>query len=81
MLWLQYLSYNHHTMAKTPANQGKQRTSQDLKQLEKLAVGNTPTPLIAYKLWRSVDSIYTKASDEEISLHPVNQSPYNRLKK
>jgi len=37
-------------MAKTPANQGKQRTSQDLKQLEKLAVGNTPTPLIAYKL-------------------------------
>lgn len=68
-------------MAKTPTNHGKNWTPQDVKQLEKLVKGNTPTGLIAHKLQRTESSIYSKASEEDISLKPVNQSPYNRLKK
>ena len=62
-------------------NSGKEWSDADLKKLEQLAKGNTPTRLIAYKLGRSVDAVYSKASEEEISLHPTNQSPYNRRKK
>lgn len=61
-------------------NSGKEWSTDDLKKLEKLANGNTPTRLIAYELKRSVNAVYSKASDENISLHPTNQSPYNRLK-
>jgi len=52
-----------------------------MKQLVKLAKWNTPTWLISHELGRSKAAIYTKASAEGISLHPTNQSPYNRLKK
>lgn len=62
-------------------NSGKEWSAADLKKLEKLANGNTPTGLIAYELKRSKAAIYSKASDEDISLHPTNQSPYNRTKK
>lgn len=62
-------------------NSGKEWSSADLKKLERLADGNTPTRLIAYQLKRSVDAVYSKASAERISLHPTNQSPYNRIKK
>ncbi len=65
-------------MAKRPENQNKQWTSQDVRQLEKLADQNTPTQLIAYKLRRSEDAVRSKASEEDISLKPTNQSPYNR---
>lgn len=68
-------------MAKTPKNHGKPWSSSDNKQLKTLAKGNTPTGLIAYKMGRTEDSIYTKASAENISLHPTNKSPYNRRKK
>ena len=51
------------------------------KKLGKLADGNTPTGLIAYQLKRSEAAVYSKASDEKISLHPTNQSPYNRRKR
>jgi hypothetical protein len=61
-------------------NSGKEWSSADLKKLEKLANGNTPTGLIAYELKRSEAAIYSKASDESISLHPTNKSPYNRKK-
>jgi len=47
-----------------------------LEKLEKLADGNTPTGLIAYQLKRSEAAVYSKASDEKISLHPTNQSPF-----
>ncbi len=60
---------------------GKEWSSADLKKLEKLANGNTPTGLIAYELKRSKAAVYSKASDEDISLHPTNKSPYNRRKK
>ena len=68
-------------MAKVPANNGKPITQTVIKQVEVLAKGNTPTPLIAYKLGRTENSIYKIASDNDISLHPTNKSPYNRTKK
>ena len=65
---------------KTLQNSGKAWSRADLKKLEKLANGNTSTGLIAYELKRSKAAIYSKASDEDISLHPTNKSPYNRKK-
>jgi len=62
-------------------NSGKEWSAADLKKLEKLANGNTPTGLIAYELKRSKAAVYSKASDENISLHPTNKSPYDRRKK
>lgn len=68
-------------MARTPPNHGKDWTSNDVKQLGKLADGNTPTGLIAHKMGRTEAAIRNKASEEDISLKPTNQSPYNRRKK
>jgi hypothetical protein len=68
-------------MAKTPPNNGKPWTDKEVKKLEKLVDGNTPTPLIAYELGRTVGAVQNKASEEEISLKPTNKSPYNRQKK
>jgi len=67
-------------MAKTPPNHGKAWSKQDIKTLEKLVDQNTPTRVIALKMGRSEDSIYAKASSDDISLKPTNQSPYNRQK-
>lgn len=67
-------------MTKKPINHWNQWTPEDIKQLTKLSEWNTPTPLIAYKLWRSPWAIYKKANEEKISLHPTNKSPYNRQK-
>ncbi|PLS83945.1 MAG: hypothetical protein CYG60_20530 [Actinobacteria bacterium] len=68
-------------MAKTAKNHGKGWTKGDVNQLQKLAKGNTPTGLVAYRLGRTEDAVRSKASDENISLKPTNQSPYNRRKK
>ncbi|MBX3668831.1 MAG: hypothetical protein KF778_10550 [Rhodocyclaceae bacterium] len=67
-------------MAKTPGNHGKQWTQQDVTQLKQLVKGNTPTGLIAHKMGRTEDAVRSRASDENISLKPNNQSPYNRRK-
>ncbi len=67
-------------MAKTPKNHGKAWTKPEINQLEKLADGNTPTRIIALKLGRTEDSIRSKASEEDISLKPTNQSPYGTEK-
>lgn len=67
-------------MAKKPANHGQTWTNQDIQKLQNLVAQNTPTRVIGIKLGRSEDSIYAKASDENISLKPTNQSPYNRQK-
>lgn len=61
-----------------PKNHGKHWTPTEDKELKKLSNGNTPTGLIAYKLGRTEDSIRTRASKENISLKPTNQSPYDR---
>lgn len=67
-------------LTKKPANHGKPWTGPAVDKLEKLAKGNTPTPLIAHKLGRTEDAVRNKARDEDISLKPTNQSPYNRRK-
>lgn len=67
-------------MAKTPKNHGKDWSRGDLRELRKLAKGNTPTGLIAYKLGRTNDAVRSKASEKSISLKPTNRSPYNRRK-
>jgi len=65
-------------MGKDPKNHGKPWTDTAVKQLERLADQNTPTRVIGLKLGRTEASIYAKASEEDISLSPTNQSPYNR---
>lgn len=67
-------------MAKTPKNHGKTWSKDDVKKLKQLAKENTPTRVAALKLGRTEDSVYSKASDEGISLKPTNQSPWNRQK-
>lgn len=61
-------------------NSGKSWSSGEVKQLQKLATQNTPTRVIGIKLGRTESAVQSKASDEGISLKPVNQSPYNRSK-
>ena len=66
---------------KTPINHGKPVTHQVVAQVKNLAAHNTPTGLIAYKTGRTENSVRSIASDNNISLKPTNQSPYNRLPK
>lgn len=68
-------------MAKPPANHGKAWTADHVKQLRQLAKENTPTRVAALKLGRTPASVQAKAGAENVSLKPVNQSPYNRLPK
>jgi len=68
-------------MSKEPKNHGKNWSKDDLTNLKKLAKENTPTRIIALKLERTPDAIKSKANDENVSLKPTNQSPYNRTKK
>lgn len=67
-------------MAKTPSNHGKEWKPAEVKQLRELARENTPTRVIGLKLDRTPGAVHSKASEENISLKPTNQSPYNRSK-
>ncbi len=67
-------------MAKYNRNSGKQWTPSEVSKLAKLASGNTPTRVIGLKLGRTPSAVSTKASQENISLKPTNQAPYNRKK-
>ena len=67
-------------MAKTPSNHGKNWTTGDVSQLKQLAKHNTPTRVIGLKIGRTPDAVQQKARQENISLKPTNQSPYNRRK-
>ena len=68
-------------MSKSDRNSGKPWTPQDVNALDKLAKQNTPTRVIGLKLGRTEDAVRSKASQEDISLRPWNQSPYDRRKK
>lgn len=68
-------------MPKYNRNSGKDWTSKDVSQLKSLAKQNTPTRVIGLKLGRTPDAVSLKASQENVSLRPTNQSPYNRSKK
>lgn len=65
-------------MSYSNRNHGKPWTPADIKQLEKLSEGNTPTRVIGFKMGRTPDAIRSAASENDISLNPPNQSPYNR---
>jgi hypothetical protein len=65
-------------MTQSTRNSGKLWTKDDVKELKQLIQHNTPTRVIGLKLGRTPDAIYKKASDENFSLKPTNQSPYNR---
>jgi len=67
-------------MAKTPANHNKPWTKPDVSTLRQLARENTPTRVIGLKMGRTPDAVQSRASAEDISLKPTNQSPYNRKK-
>jgi hypothetical protein len=68
-------------MAKKPSNHYEPWTKQEVSRLEKLADQNTPTRVMGLKLGRTEDAVRSKASEEDISLKPTNQSPYNRRNK
>lgn len=68
-------------MAKYKRNSGKEWTHNEVNNLRKLANQNTPTGVISLKLGRTENAVRSKASEENISLKPTNQSPYNRSKK
>ena len=67
-------------MAKKPANHREAWTPKEVRELEKLAGQNTPTRVIGLKLGRTPGAVQQKASQEDVSLRPTNQSPYNRKK-
>lgn len=63
-------------MSKSTRNSGKEWTRAEVTELRQLAKKNTPTRVIGFKLGRTENAVRTKASDEDISLKPTNQSPY-----
>lgn len=65
-------------MSWSTRNSGKAWDKQQVKTLEKLAEQDTPTPVIGFKMGRTPDAIYKKASEESISLMPPN--PHHKKK-
>lgn len=65
-------------MSKSTRNSGNSWTPVETKSLKTLAAGNTPTRVIGLKLGRSESAVYSKASEQNISLKPTNQSPYGK---
>lgn len=63
-----------------PSRHNMPWTSSETQNLRDLAKHNTPTRVIGLKLGRTEDAVRGKASEEDISLKPTNQSPYNRTK-
>ena len=65
---------------KSERNKGKRWSESDVQKLRDLAAGNTPTRVIGLKLGRTEAAVRSKAAEEDVSLKPTNQSPYNRQK-
>lgn len=68
-------------MSKTPKNHGKSWTPPEHAQLRQLARENTPTGVMGIKLGRTKASVRSHAQEQDVSLKPTNQSPYNGQKK
>ena len=68
-------------MAKTPSNHRQPVTPAVVKQVRQLAKENTPTRVIGIKTGRTEAAVRNIAGNNNISLKPTNQSPYNRSKK
>lgn len=67
-------------MSKSTRNSGRQWSAASVSDMRTMARQNTPTRVIGFKLGRTPEAVYAKASEEGISLRPTNQSPYNRRK-
>lgn len=63
-------------MAEEPPKHRKEWSASEVGKLAKLAKQNTPTRVVALKLGRTLAAVQQKASNEGISLKPVNQRPY-----
>jgi hypothetical protein len=61
-------------------NSGKPVTPAVVNQVKELAKDNTPTRVIGGIIGRTEGAVRNIASDNNISLKPTNQSPYNRGK-
>jgi hypothetical protein len=57
-------------MAKTSPRSGKQWTGSEETKLDEYRKQNMPTRVIAWKLGRSVESIYSKSSEDGKTLSP-----------
>ncbi len=68
-------------VAKKPSKHGRAWSPTDVRELKGLARENTPTRVIGLKLNRTEAAVRSKASTLDVSLKPVNQSPYNRSPK
>jgi hypothetical protein len=68
-------------MAKTPSKHRQPWTQADDKQLREEAKHNTPTPLIALHMGRTVAAIRGRARELKLSLKPVNKAPYGTVGK
>lgn len=68
-------------LSKKPEHSGERWTPDQDAQLRREAAGNTPTRVIGIHLGRSEDAVRTRASELDVSLKPVNQSPYGTKKK
>lgn len=75
-----FICWSVINMALTNKNSGKKWGKDDLKKLSELIKKNTPTRVISFKIGRTENAIYGKASEIKKSLKPTNQSPYNRKK-
>jgi len=71
-------TYRHMAKPYYIRNSGQPITPVVVSQIRELAAGNTPTRVTAFKVGRTEASIRNIASGHGISLHPTNQSPYNR---
>lgn len=68
-------------MSKSTRNAGTRITQADVREVRKLASENTPTRVIGLKIGRTANAVQSIASNNNISLKPTNQAPYNRRKK
>jgi len=68
-------------MSLTTKHSGEDWGKQQIEVLKDLIKKNTPTRVIGIKIGRTPAAICKKSSELNISLKPVNQPPYNRIKK
>jgi hypothetical protein len=60
-------------------NSGKEWSAEEVRELKRLAKEDTPTPVIGLKLGRTPAAVYTRASEEGVSLMPPN--PHHKRRK
>ena len=65
-------------MSYSTRNHDQSWTAVDDRQLRDLALRNTRTRVIGFKLGRTEAAVRARAHELGVSLKSVNQSPYNR---